>query len=99
MRDFDWAIGTQRIGPCARLLVFALTLILSTRSVEGGKMVDRANAFDAFENAWNRWHRAQAALKPHFVAGEIPPDEKLDELERAVEDLERAKEHLADTIK
>jgi hypothetical protein len=62
-------------------------------------MADTATAFDAFEAAWERWHRAQAGLRPHFVAGEVPPEEKLDELELAVESLEHAKEQLAAAIR
>ena len=61
-------------------------------------MADVDTALSDFENAWSRWHRAQAALKPHFVAGEVPPDEKLGELEESVEEVEAAKDALTRAV-
>jgi len=61
-------------------------------------MADVDAALTDFQTAWSRWHRAQAALNPHFVAGEVPPDEKLAELEEAVDQLEDAKDALVRTV-
>jgi len=50
-------------------------------------MTDVESTVSDFEAARSCWHRAQAALNPHFVASEPPPDEKLYELEHAIEQL------------
>jgi len=74
-------------------------MLASATEPEVTEMSKKEQAMRDFEAAWSRWHRAQAELNPHFVAGEAPPEEKLDDLEQAVEQLEEAKERLDDAIR